>query len=163
MELVVRNQASLECIKMVNIILADDNRTIRKGLKVLLGSEPDFEVVAEAENGLQALEIVNLLKPDVLVLDLMMPGLSGLEVIRSLVKDTPQTLIVVLSMHANEAYVSEALRCGAKAYILKESPPEELLKAIRSILHNICYLSPPLSDAAIEKYQGMAGNGSINA
>jgi two-component system response regulator NreC len=147
---------------MINVVLADDSQAVRKGLKALIGSDPDFTVVGEAENGIQAVEVVSNLRPDVLVLDLMMPGLNGLEVIRCLVRDCPQTRIVVLSLHADEAYVSEALRCGAKAYILKESPPEELLKAIHCILHNICYLSPSLSESVIQKYKFETGHDSEN-
>ena len=114
---------------MINIILADDHQVVRKGLKALLASEPEFSVIGEANDGLEALQLAERLQPDVLVLDLMMAGINGLEVTRQLSKKIPKIAIVILSMHSNEAYVQESLRSGAKAYILKESPPEELIHA----------------------------------
>jgi DNA-binding NarL/FixJ family response regulator len=137
---------------MISIVLADDNRAVRKGLKTLLVSEAEFSVIGEAENGLDAVELVSDHRPDVLILDLMMPGISGLEVTRRLHRHSPQTRIIVLSMYSSEAYVAESLRCGAKGYILKESPPEELLTAIREVLQDRCYLSPPLSETSLQRY-----------
>jgi two-component system response regulator NreC len=140
---------------MLNIILADDHKIVRKGLKALLSTEPDFRIVGEAENGLEALELVEKLKPDVLVLDLMMPVLSGLEVTRSLCQKPCRTRIVILSMHSSEAYVIEALRLGAQAYVLKESPPEELIKGIREAAAGKRFLSAPLSGKAIDDFTYM--------
>jgi two-component system, NarL family, response regulator NreC len=137
---------------MINIILADDHQVVRKGLKVLLSAEADFAIVAEAGDGLETVKLVEQLGPDILVLDLMMTGINGLEVTRQLSKKNSGTGIVILSMHSNEAYVLEALRCGAKAYILKESPPEELVRAIREVAAGRRYLSAPLSERAIEAY-----------
>jgi two-component system, NarL family, response regulator NreC len=137
---------------MTNIILADDHQVVRKGLKALLTSENDFNVIGEAGDGLETVRIVEELQPDILILDLMMAGINGLEVTRQLNKKCPRTGIVILSMHSNEAYVLEALRCGAKAYILKESPPEELIRAIRDVASGRRYLSAPLSERAIEAY-----------
>jgi two-component system, NarL family, response regulator NreC len=137
---------------MINIILADDHQVVRKGLRALLSTEQDFNIVGEAGNGLETVKLVEDLKPDILVLDLMMSGINGLEVTRQLIKKFPQIGIVVLSMHSNEAYVLEALRSGAKAYILKESPPEELVRAIREVAAGRRYLSTPLTERAIEAY-----------
>jgi two-component system, NarL family, response regulator NreC len=137
---------------MINIILADDHQVVRKGLRALLSTEPDFTIVGEAGNGLETVKLAEDLKPDILVLDLMMSGINGLEVTRQLIKKFPQIGIVVLSMHSNEAYVLEALRSGAKAYILKESPPEELVRAIREVASGRRYLSSPLTERAIEAY-----------
>jgi DNA-binding NarL/FixJ family response regulator len=136
----------------ISIILADDHQVVRKGLKALLSSEADFSVVGEANDGLETVQLVEKLKPDVLILDLMMGGLNGLEVTRQLAKKVPDTGIVILSMHSNEAYVLEALRSGAKAYILKESPPEELIHAVREVHAGKRYLSAPLTERAIEAY-----------
>jgi len=137
---------------MINIILADDHQVVRKGLKALLDAEPDLKIVGEAGDGLETIKLVEELKPDVLVLDLMMAGINGLEVTRQLSKKNLNTSIVILSMHSNEAYVLEALRSGAKAYILKESPPDELVRAIKEVHSGRRYLSAPLSERAIEAY-----------
>ncbi|MCR4394879.1 MAG: response regulator transcription factor, partial [Dehalococcoidales bacterium] len=137
---------------MIRIILADDHQVVRKGLKALLSAEPDFQIVGEAGDGLEALKQVEEFHPDIIVLDLMMAGINGLEVTRQIQKKGLETGVVILSMHSNEAYVLEALRSGAKAYILKESSPEELIRAIREVFAGRRYLSAPLSERAIEAY-----------
>ena len=134
------------------IVLADDHHIVRHGLQVLLSAEPDLRVVGEAADGLETLRLVERLKPDVLVLDLMMSGLDGLEVIRQLKKRSPHTRTVVLSMHKNEAYVWEALKNGALGYVLKDSAPEDLVRAVRDALANRPHLSPPLSEINIMAY-----------
>src|SRR5512140_211811 len=96
--------------RKTTIVLADDHRVLREGLRVLLQAEPDFRVVGEAGDGFKAIQLVESLKPDVLLLDLMMPGMNGQEVARKVRKSTPQTRVVVLSMHSSEPYVMEALR-----------------------------------------------------
>lgn len=136
----------------ITIVLADDHAVVRHGLKSLFEAEPDFEVIGEIEDGLTVVETVKKLKPNVLVLDLMMPGLNGLEVARQVNKQIPDTFIVVLSMHANEGYVLEALKNGAKGYVLKNSAMTDLVKAIREVIDGRRYLSPPLSERAIEFY-----------
>jgi two-component system response regulator NreC len=137
---------------MINIFLADDHHIVRKGIKAILGSEVDFQIVGEAGDGIETVRLVEELKPDILILDLMMGGINGLEVTRQLTKKTPHTGIVVLSMHSNEAYVLEALRSGAKAYILKDNTTEDLVHAIREVAAGRRYLSSPLSDRAITAY-----------
>jgi len=137
---------------VINIVLADDHQVVRKGLKALLSAEADFSVVGEAGDGLETVQLVERLKPDILVLDLMMSGINGLEVTRQLNKKGVKTGIVILSMHNNEAYVLEALRSGAKAYILKDSPPDELTRAIREVSSGRRYLSSPLTERAIAAY-----------
>jgi two-component system, NarL family, response regulator NreC len=141
---------------MTTIVLADDHHIVRQGLRALLEAEPGFRVVGEAGDGLQALQLVEQLAPNVLVLDLMMPNLNGLEVTRQLSKHSPKTRIVVLSMYANEAYVLEALGNGASAYVLKDSHSGDLVHAVREVAAGRRYLSPPLSDRAIEAYQAKA-------
>ncbi len=137
---------------MITLILADDHDVVRLGLRRLLEAETDLNVVGEASDGLQVLPMVERLRPDILVLDLVMPGLNGLEVVRQVKKRVPKTHVIVLSMHANEAYVFEALRNGAVAYVLKGSNGSELVQAIRSVLAGQRYLSPPLSERAIQTY-----------
>jgi two-component system, NarL family, response regulator NreC len=137
---------------MIKIVLADDHQVVRKGLKALLSADPEFNIIGEAGDGLETVKLVEEVQPDILVLDLMMAGINGLEVTRQLNKKNPRIGIVILSMHSNEAYVLEALRSGAKAYILKESPPEELIRAIREVYAGRRYLSAPLSERAIEAY-----------
>lgn len=138
------------------IVLADDHQVVRQGLKALLDAEPDLRVVGEAGDGLQAIRRVELVSPRVLVLDLMMPGLNGLDVISQIKKRSPHTQIVILSMYSNEAYVLEALSNGASAYVLKDSTSGDLVHAVREAAAGRRYLSPPLSDRAIEVYQQKA-------
>jgi DNA-binding NarL/FixJ family response regulator len=121
-------------------------------LRALLEAEPDFLVVGDAGDGVIAAQQVERLKPDVLLVDVMMPGLSGLEVARQVMQRSPHTRVIVLSMHANEAYVLEALRNGAAGYVLKDSSTSELLQAVRTVACGRRYLSPPLSERAIEAY-----------
>lgn len=137
---------------VITIVLADDHTLVRQGLRALLSAESDFRVVDEAADGLQAMEAVRRLKPEVLVLDLMLPGLNGLEVARQVHRHAPKTRIVILSMHSNEAYVLEALRNGARAYVLKDATGAELVRAIREVVAGRRYLSPPLSERAIAAY-----------
>lgn len=147
---------------MITIVLADDHHVVRQGLRALLKAEADFSVVGEAGDGLAALQLVEQLKPNVLLLDLMMPGLNGLEVCRQLSKHSPHTHIVVLSMYSNEAYVLEALGNGASAYVLKDSSSVDLVHAVREVAAGRRYLSPPLSDRAIEVYQEKAKAASLD-
>jgi DNA-binding NarL/FixJ family response regulator len=142
------------------IILADDHQVVRQGLRALLEQEPDFAVVAEAADGLQAAELVERLKPNALVLDLLLPGLSGLDVALRVAKRSPQTRIVVLSMHATEAHVTAALRHGASAYVTKDASASELVRAIREACAGRRYLSAPFSSVAIEAYLRQEAGGS---
>lgn len=147
---------------MITIVMADDHVVVRQGLRVLLDSQADFEVVAEASDGLQACELVEQLDPDVLVVDLMMPGLNGLDVTRQVRKRSARTQVVVLSMHSNEAYVLEALRNGAIAYVLKESGGTDLVRAVRQAAVRQRFLSPPLSDRAIQSYAERTANSALD-
>jgi DNA-binding NarL/FixJ family response regulator len=134
----------------VTVLLADDHPIVRQGLRRLLEAEEDFKVVGEASNGIQALQMVERLKPEVLVVDLMMPDLNGLEVIRQAGQRSPATLAVVLSMQNTEVYVVEALKNGAMGYILKDTAPSELVQAIRMVAQKHKYLSPALSEHLID-------------
>jgi len=134
------------------ILLADDHQIVLKGLRSLLEAQAGFAVVGEANDGLKAASMVERLKPDVLVLDLMMPGLSGFDVTRRVVKRVPKTKIVILSMYSSEAHVAEALRSGASAYVLKGASAEELINAIREAAQGRRYLSAPFSNESIDNY-----------
>jgi DNA-binding NarL/FixJ family response regulator len=137
---------------MTTILLADDHQVVRVGIRALLEAEPDFSIIGEASDGVEADRLVEQLKPDVLIIDLMMPGINGLEVTRHVSQRLPGTLVIILSMHANESYVLEALRNGAVAYILKESSANDIVHAVREVIAGRRYLSPPLSERAIETY-----------
>ncbi len=136
----------------LTLMLADDHQILRQGLKALLKTEPDFHLVAEASDGLEAVRLAERHHPQVLVLDLMMPGLNGLEATRQVLRRSPRTRVVILSMHSDEAYVVEALRAGASAYVLKESGAEELVRAIRAVAAGERYFSPPLSEHTLGAY-----------
>ena len=137
---------------MTTIVLADDHQIVRQGLRALLEAEPGFSVTGEAADGLEVADLVQSVQPDVLILDIKMPGLNGLEVIRQVRRRTPDTYVVILSMYANEAYVMEALRNGAAGYVLKGASSTDLVQAVREVAEGRRYLSPPLSERAIEAY-----------
>jgi DNA-binding NarL/FixJ family response regulator len=137
---------------MITVVLADDHHVVRQGLRLLLEAEPDLQVVGETADGLETVRLIENVRPDILVLDLMMGGINGLEVARQVNKHSPTTGIIILSMYSNEAYVLEALRAGAKAYVLKESTAGELVKAVRAAAAGHHYLSSSLSERAVEAY-----------
>jgi two-component system response regulator NreC len=145
---------------MISIVLVDDHHVVRQALRLLLAAEPDLRVVGETGDGLEACGLVDRLKPQLLVVDLMMPGLNGLEVTRQVRERSPNTRVVVLSMHADEAYVLEALRNGATGFVLKEASAAEFLAAVRATASGRRYLSAPLSDRALEAYAQMAAASS---
>ena len=136
---------------MTTIVLADDHPFVRQGLRAVLQAEKEFQLLGEAENGLDAVRLVERLRPQVLIVDLMMPGLHGLQVTREVSKTGTQ--VVVLSMQADEPYVLEALRNGAKAYVMKDAPPQELILALREAAAGRRYLSSPLTERAIELFR----------
>jgi DNA-binding NarL/FixJ family response regulator len=147
---------------VTTILLADDHPVVRQGLRTLLESEPNFSVVGEASDGLEVADLVERLKPQVAVVDVMMPGLNGLEVTRQIRRRAPQTRVVILSMYADEAYVLEALRNGAAGYVLKDSSAVDLVKAVREVATGRRFLSPPLSERAIEAYEQKASAASLD-
>jgi len=147
---------------VIKIVLADDHLLVRQGLRALLAGEaatpgagsptPAFSIVAEAADGLETIALVEQWQPNVLIVDLMMPRLTGLEVTRQVSQRWPQIRVVILSMYNNEAYVLEALRNGAAAYVLKESSITDLVQAVHVVIAGQHYLSPLLSERAIESY-----------
>ena len=118
----------------VKVALIDDHPIVRQGLRNLLQTEPSFQVVAEADDGITGLELVQRVRPDVLIVDLMMPGLSGLDLIKQVLKRLPRLRIVVLSMQSADSYVVEALQSGAAGYVLKETGPSEIIQAIKAVV-----------------------------
>jgi DNA-binding NarL/FixJ family response regulator len=136
----------------VRVVLVDNHEVVRQGVRALLQPEADMEVVGQAGDGLAALELVERLRPDVVVADLMLHGLGGLELTRQVIRRSPGTRVVVLSMHSAEPLVLEALDQGASAYVPKDAGIAELLRAIREAARGRRYLSPPLSDRAVSAY-----------
>lgn len=131
---------------MITIMLVDDHNMVRDGIKRLLEDEPDFKVVSEAENGAEAIQQAKRLKPDILVTDLMMNGPNGIEVSREVRKNSPATRVIILSMYNDSGYVDQAMKEGAKGYVVKGSGIDELITAIRKVSSGECYLSPSLAD-----------------
>lgn len=136
----------------IRILIADDHQMVRLGLRAMLETEPQCLVAGEAGTGEEAVALVRSLRPDVLITDMVMPGIGGLEVIRQARLAAPALAVVVYSMHAEERYVREALRAGATAYVLKESPADELRAAVRHAAAGQRFLSAALSQRAIDAY-----------
>ncbi|MBC7233898.1 MAG: response regulator transcription factor [Chloroflexi bacterium] len=137
---------------MTTIVLADDHHLVRQGLRALLTAEPDFAVVGEAGEGVEATLLTERLQPDVLIVDMAMPGLNGAEVARQVSKRSPRTRVIMLSMHDSDPYVIEALRAGAVAYVLKDSTAQDLVHAVRSVMAGRRYLSPRIAERFIDAY-----------
>jgi DNA-binding NarL/FixJ family response regulator len=136
----------------LRILLADDHTLVRAGIRALLAQMPDIEVVGEAGDGREALALVKALRPDVLLMDIAMPGMSGLEAAAQVKKECPGVKVIILSMHANEEYVMQALRAGATGYLLKDAASVELDLALKAAVAGQTYLSPAISKRVIETY-----------
>lgn len=139
-------------MKKVSILLADDHVIVRQGLKALLEAEPDMTVVGETGEGVETLRMVEVLNPDILVLDLAMPGLGGLEVARELCRRSSKTRVIILTVEENESFVVEALKRGVSAFVLKQSGFADVIRAIREAMAGRRFLSSPFSDMAIRDY-----------
>jgi DNA-binding NarL/FixJ family response regulator len=139
-------------VKLIRILLADDHTVMRRGLRLLLESQPGFSVVAEAADGRQAVEQAEATKPDVAVVDIAMPNLSGIEAAQRIATVLPQTAIVILSMHSDESYVLRALKVGAKGYLLKDSAEGDLIDAINAVHQGKTFFSPEISKMLVEDY-----------
>lgn len=144
--------------KRIRILLADDHRMVRKGFRLILESQDDLEVIGEAGNGREAVEMALSLKPDIVVMDVTMPELNGIEATRRLRNATPPIRVVALSVHRDGVYVREIVRAGAEGYILKESADTELLSAIRAVAEGDSYLSPEVAGAVLKDYRRHATN-----
>jgi DNA-binding NarL/FixJ family response regulator len=136
----------------VTVLLADDHPVVRQGMRNLLNAEAGYSVVGEAEDGLQAVQLAEQLKPDIVIVDMMMPHLNGLEAIRQINARVPHTHCIVLSMQSADPYIVQALKAGASGYVLKDSAPGEVVNAIQQVLSGRHYLSPQLSEKLIDLF-----------
>jgi two-component system, NarL family, response regulator NreC len=139
-------------MKRLRILLADDHIVMRTGLSALLERQPNLEVVGESENGRETVELTGSLEPDVVVMDVGMPILNGIEATKLIVADHPTTAVIILSMHSDESYVMRALKAGARGYLLKDSAPADLLSAIQAVSQNKSFFSPKVSRILAEDY-----------
>jgi two-component system, NarL family, response regulator NreC len=136
----------------IRILLADDHTVMRRGLRFLLESQPDFTVVAEAADGREAVQQAEATNPDVAVLDVAMPNLSGIEAAQRIVAQTPHAAIIMLSMHSDEGYVLRALKAGARGYLLKDAAESDLIEAIRAVSQGKTFFSSEISKMLVEDY-----------
>lgn len=134
---------------IIKIILADDHKIVRQGLRTLLACEPDMKVVGEADDGRKTLKLAQELAPDVIIMDISMPDLNGIEATRQILTELPDVKIIALSMHSDSVFVLNMLKSGAQGYLLKDCALEELVKAIRTVMHQQTYISPGVSDLLI--------------
>lgn len=140
-------------MKKIRVLLADDHTILRKGVRMLLESESDIEVVGEARNGREAIERARTLKPDIVIMDVSMPELNGIESTRRICDESPHPSVIALSMHKDSVYVREILRAGARGYLLKDSEDDDLIRAIRAVYRGEAFLSPAVSDAVLTDYR----------
>jgi DNA-binding NarL/FixJ family response regulator len=138
----------------VRILLADDHKIMRDGLKALLEKQPGMRVVAEAESGIETLRLARECRPDVVIMDIAMPDMNGIEAARQLQAEGSNTKVVALSMHADRRFVSEVLKAGASGYVLKQSAFEDLVQAIRAVLTGRTFLSADILDTLVRDYVG---------
>jgi len=136
----------------IRVLLAEDHTIVRKGLRSLLEGEAGIEVIGEAEDGREAIKLADKLHPDIVVMDIAMPGLNGLEATRQLKKRFPEMKILILTMHANEEYILQTLKAGALGYLVKKAAPSELISAIKAVYQGNSFLSPSISRKVIDDY-----------
>jgi DNA-binding NarL/FixJ family response regulator len=136
----------------IKILLADDHTILRKGLRLLLEREPDFGIVAEASNGREAIDAVGREAPDVVIMDIAMPMMNGIEATKRISQEFPKTAIIILSVHSDEAYVLRALKAGARGYLLKDSAEYDLIQAVHAVAAGKAYFSPAVSKILAEDY-----------
>jgi len=136
----------------IRVLLADDHTIMRKGLRLLLERQPNITVVGEASDGRECVELAQAEKPDVVVMDLAMPNLNGIEAARQIVGQNPEIAVAVLSMHSDESYVIRALKAGARAYLLKDSAESDLIGAIKALSDGKSFFSPAISRLLVEDY-----------
>ena len=139
--------------KKIRILLADDHTVVRKGIRMILSAQPDMEVVGEAKNGLEAVEEAGRTSPDVVIMDVNMEGMNGIEGARRINESSPRSRVLALSMHRDAVYVREMLRAGAKGYLVKDADDDALLDAVRAVARGEAYLSPSVADAVLTDYR----------
>jgi len=140
-------------VKQIRILLADDHSVVRHGFRRILDAQEDMEVVGEVSNGREAVEQAGVLQPDVIIMDVTMPELNGIEATRRIAESVPRARVLALSMHRDSVYVREILRAGARGYLLKDSSEVDLIAAVRAVAQGEGYLSPSVSDAVLSDYR----------
>lgn len=144
--------------RKIRVLLADDHAILRKGVRMMIDAQADMEVVGEAKTGREAIDEARKLKPDVVVMDVSMPELNGIEGTRQICEELTETKVIGLSMHKDSVYVREILRAGARGYLLKDSEDDDLIRAIRSVSRGEAFLSPAISDAVLSDYRKHVSN-----
>ena len=137
---------------LIRILLADDHTILRKGLRLLLERESEFAVISEASNGREAVDAVGRDTPDVVIMDIAMPSMNGIEATKRISQDFPKTAVIILSVHSDEAYVLRALKSGARGYLLKDSAEIDLIQAVRAVAAGKAYFSPAVSKILADDY-----------
>jgi two-component system response regulator NreC len=143
----------------ISLILADDHAVVRSGLRMLLEAQPDIEILAEAESGIEAIEQVRAYRPTVILMDIQMPEISGIEATKEIRKFAPETAILALTMHEDDQYFFEMLQAGASGYVPKRAAPDELLRAIRTVARGEVFLYPSLATRLVKDYLEQADRG----
>jgi two-component system response regulator NreC len=139
-------------MKKIKVVVADDHTILRQGIKALLDNQEEIEVVGEAKDGREAIKAIEALSPDVILMDIAMPGLNGLEATRRIKKKFPMTKVVVLTMHTNEEYIFQILNAGADGYLVKETAFQDLISAINSVHRGEAFMSPSISKKVMTDY-----------
>ena len=139
-------------MKKIKVVVADDHTILRQGIKALLNNQEEIEVVGEAKDGREAIKVIEELLPDVILMDIAMPGLNGLEATRRIKKKFPKTKVVVLTMHTNEEYIFQILNAGADGYLVKETAFQDLISAINSVHRGEAFMSPSISKKVMTDY-----------
>ena len=142
----------------IKIILADDHAMLRHGLSKLLQNEKDMEVIAQAKDGRTTVELAKELSPNIIIMDIGMPDLNGIEATRQIVKENPKVKIIALSMHSSKNFIIEMFKAGAAGYLLKDCEFDELVNAIRLVMNNKTYISPAISDVVVDNYMRRPAN-----
>lgn len=142
----------------LRILLADDHAVVRKGFRLILSQYPEFDVVGEASNGQEAVEMALALEPDLVIMDVAMPQLNGVMATRAILEGHPHCRILMLSMHGDSVYVRESLRAGAKGYLLKDAVDHDLVAAVRALAAGHAYLSPSVSSTVLADYRQQASD-----
>ena len=151
-----------DCIMPVRILLADDHAMMRQGLRHILETDSEFDIVAEASSGIEAVELARLHKPDVAVVDVAMKELNGIETTSQILRHSPQTAVLILSMYSDERYVVRAVKAGARGYVLKNSAGDELIEAIHNVQKGLAFFSPEVAQIFQEGFTRLRNGGAIN-
>lgn len=150
-------------IETINILVADDHTIVRQGLARLLEEQPDLKVIGQATNGRRAVDLAKELRPDIVIMDIAMPRMNGIEAAKRISKHLPQTKILILSMYSHEHYIQELLETGVSGYLLKDSSGRDIINAIHAAMKNETFLSPSISKVLVDNYLSPDKKGSSTA